>query len=207
MKGILPLTKLLPGFILLCDIFIARKIFNRIEKELRKKRRKQKEAWEAPLAAYLIANLCETLGVLKDVIKEILHLEGTLPYTVEKMRSAFKGTLPQYKLREALKNLSEEFESKEYYEKIRKAIMDPLTISTRKKVIIADLKQLSSKKKSKIEGYTRQTSLHIFLIFFLPFILLYSSLLLGKLLFLPFISTIQLGTFYAVRKKLFIEFK
>lgn len=206
-KVILLLTKLLPSIILFCNIITAREIFNRVKRELQEKRRRQQEAWEAPLVAYIIAGLCETLGALKDVIKEILRLEEAFPYTVEKMRSAFKGRLAQYKLQEALKILSEGFEVKEHYRYVKKAIMDPLAIFSRKKMIIADLKQITSKKKSKIETYAQQTSLHIFLVFFLPFILLYSSLLLGKLLLLPFITLIQLGSFYVARKKLFLEFK
>lgn len=188
------------------DVIIGKECFKQIREELEKERIKRNEDWETPLIAYTLSILCETFGPLKRVIKAVLRMKGSISSTVvPRMRTAFQGLLHQYKMREALDALSEHFQSQENYKYIRMALMNPPRIMNRKETIVNDFKRLSNARESKVEKYSEIASLTLFLVFFLPFLGMYSLLLLGKILFLPSITLLQLGSCYIARHKLFYE--
>lgn len=122
---------------------------------------------------------------------------------VPRLRSAFENTLPQYKMRAGLKKLSAAYESYENFRYVKIALMTPSKLLKRQSSIINELNRLFNERKGKITRYSELASTNLFLTYFLPFVLLYSLLLLGKVMFLPFIPLIQLGIYYVTRKKLF----
>lgn len=188
------------------DIFVGKELFTRIRNEIREERGKKQEAWEAPLVAYTIAALSETFGPLKEVIRELFQMEDAISsVVVGKIRTAFKRTLPQYKLKESLENLAEVLRSQENYEYIKTAIMHPFALLKRKEAIINDFNQLTSERESNVGTYSEIISLNLFFVYFLPFVSMYALLLLGHLEVLPVLTLVQLVICYLARKKLFYE--